>query len=74
MDTLSLSFRIGLPDPNFMFKAWASEPLSNILKGANIPYALPSSDPEISLLAEELNHVDLAKIEDTFTVWVFANS
>lgn len=42
----------GIPDHDFFGKAWASEPLTGILKETNIPFALPGPDEDISLLAK----------------------
>lgn len=47
----------GIPTGDFFPKAWASEPLTDKLKGTNIPFALPSSDPDVSLVAKEGDQV-----------------
>ncbi len=48
-----VSFHKGLPPHEFFPKAWASEPLTNVLKETNIPFALPMPDEEFSLVAQE---------------------
>lgn len=49
---ISLSFVRGIPSHEFFEKAWASEPLTNVLKETNIPFALPFPDEDISLMAK----------------------
>lgn len=41
----------GLPPMSFVERAWASEPLTQIIR-ANIPFVLPMADEDISLLAK----------------------
>lgn len=50
---ISLSFSRGLPSHDFFEKAWASEPLTNVLTKTNIPYVLPEPDKDISLIAKQ---------------------
>lgn len=57
MATSSRSFQIGLPPGEFFPKAWASEPLTEVLEGTNIPFALPMPDPDVSLIVKEDNQV-----------------
>lgn len=57
MATQSISFQKGLPPPEFFPKAWASEPLTDVLKETNIPFALPMPDEDVSLVAKEDHQV-----------------
>jgi pimeloyl-ACP methyl ester carboxylesterase/GNAT superfamily N-acetyltransferase len=52
-NNLAIQFQIGVPSHDFFSKAWASEPLTGILKETNISYALPMPDENISLLAKK---------------------
>lgn len=49
---INLSFARGIPSHDFFEKAWASEPLTSVLKETNIPFALPMPDEDISLIAK----------------------
>lgn len=49
---VNLSFARGIPSHEFFEKAWASEPLTNILTQTNIPFALPMPDEDVSLMAK----------------------
>ena len=51
--TEKLTLERGLPPHDFLAKAWASEPLSNVLNGTNIAFALPEPDEDISLIAKD---------------------
>lgn len=39
---LSIFYEMGLPTPKFFLEAWASEPLTALLREVNIPLVLPS--------------------------------
>jgi GNAT superfamily N-acetyltransferase len=54
---ISLNFSNGIPSYDFLGKAWASEPLTNVLTETNIPFALPEPDKDISLIAEHQGEV-----------------
>lgn len=49
---INLSFSGGFPAHDFFEKAWAAEPLTNVLTETNIPFALPEPDADISLVAK----------------------
>lgn len=53
----SLNFANGIPAHAFFEKAWASEPLTDVLKETNIPFALPEPDSDISLIAKHEEEV-----------------
>lgn len=44
----------GLPSFEFIKSAWADEPLTAKLKGADIPFCLPPPDEDVSLLAQDV--------------------
>ena len=50
-------FKRGLPSSAFLLKAWEGEPLTKALKGINVAFALPSSDPDISLFVVKGNEI-----------------
>lgn len=52
-----ISFQVGLPPHEFFPKAWASEPLTDVLKETNIPFALPMPDEDVSWVAKESDQV-----------------
>lgn len=54
---VSLSFVGGIPSHDFFGKAWASEPLTNVLTDTNIGFALPEPDEDISLIAKHEQQV-----------------
>lgn len=49
---IKLTFEQGIASHDFFEKAWASEPLTNVLRETNIPFALPGADEDISLIAK----------------------
>jgi GNAT superfamily N-acetyltransferase len=57
MSTQAIIFQTGLPPHEFFPKAWASEPLTGVLKETNIPFALPMPDEDVSLVAQEGDQV-----------------
>lgn len=54
---IKLTLQGGLPSNEFLAKAWASEPLTNVLVNTDIGFALPTPDEDISLLAKNENDV-----------------
>ncbi len=50
---MKLTLERGLPSHDFLEKAWASEPLTNVLTGTDIAFALPMPDEDISLIAKD---------------------
>ena len=56
-DYSNITIKGGFPSHDFFEKAWASEPLTNVLTETNIPFALPMPDEDISLIAK--NEQDL---------------
>jgi N-acetylglutamate synthase-like GNAT family acetyltransferase len=52
---MKLSIERGLPPSHFLEPAWASEPLTQTLKEADIPFSLPQADEDISLIAKQEN-------------------
>lgn len=55
--SINFSFNKGLPPHEFFPKAWASEPLTNVLAGTDVCFALPFPDEDISWVAVANNEV-----------------
>lgn len=55
--TNNFEFSRGLPPMSFLETAWASEPLTGVLKDTNIPFALPAPDPKISVVVKDHDRV-----------------
>lgn len=68
---LNITFEFGLPSHDFFEKAWADEPLTNVLKETNVPFALPAPVPDISLVAK-INSTEVIgqrSMNKTATYW-----
>lgn len=56
-DNKNIDIQLGLPSPELFEKAFASEPLTNLLSETNVLFIIPSADEDISLIAKNEQEV-----------------
>lgn len=69
-----LKLEPGLPEAGFFQEAWASEPLTTKLMGTNIPFALPSPETNLSIVAKyHETAIGQCSANQTSTYWNHIN-